>query len=106
MPIDRRLYNDLRQLDRYDLRRVAIFVHGLLLQLGDDFTALGDAGAGAGPRVTYRLETVRCGKQSCRSCPHGPYWYAYWREGGRLRSRYVGRELPEGVRPLEPDDAG
>jgi hypothetical protein len=34
---------------------------------------------------------VRCGKESCTRCPHGPYWYAYWREDGRRRSRYVGK---------------
>ena len=37
----------------------------------------------------------RCGKANCTRCPHGPYWYAYWKEGGRTRSRYVGRVLPE-----------
>ncbi len=47
--------------------------------------------------VTYRLETVRCGKAACRSCPHGPYWYAYWREDGKLRSRYIGKQRPEGA---------
>ena len=25
---------------------------------------------------------------------HGPYWYAYWRDGKRLRSLYVGRHRP------------
>jgi hypothetical protein len=34
---------------------------------------------------------IRCGKQNCGRCPHGPYWYAYWREDGRRRSRYIGR---------------
>lgn len=48
--------------------------------------------------VTYRLETVRCGKEGCRTCPHGPYWYAYYRDGDKLRSRYIGRELPPDVR--------
>lgn len=93
--MDRKLIGELRKLDRHDLRRVAIFVRGLLHALGDDSTA-----RAAGPElagVSYRLETVRCGKESCRSCPHGPYWYAYFREGGRMRSRYIGRELPEDV---------
>lgn len=40
---------------------------------------------------TFRCEYVRCGKPGCRSCPHGPYWYAYWREGKRTRKRYVGK---------------
>jgi hypothetical protein len=25
---------------------------------------------------------------------HGPYWYAYWKENGRTRSRYIGKEPP------------
>lgn len=49
-------------------------------------------------RITYQLELVRCGKERCRACgrgyAHGPYWYAYRKEGGRLRKRYVGKELP------------
>ena len=46
---------------------------------------------------TYRLESVRCGKEKCRCAsgePHGPYWYAYWSEGGRTRSQYIGKKLP------------
>jgi predicted ATPase/DNA-binding SARP family transcriptional activator len=26
---------------------------------------------------------------------HGPYWYAYWWEQGRVRSRYLGKDLPD-----------
>jgi hypothetical protein len=91
----RRLYSDLRALDRHELRRVLIYVKGLLVALNDDAgTAPGDADGG----VTYRLEKVRCGKPGCASCPHGPYWYAYFREGNRLRSRYIGPELPAALR--------
>lgn len=50
--------------------------------------------------LTLRYETVRCGKKNCTRCPHGPYWYAYWKEGGRTRSRYVGRTLPPKVRDV------
>ena len=97
MAIDRRLYAQLRQLDRHDLRRVLIFVRGLLQTLGDSAGAAGDE---SDLQVTYRQEKVRCGKPGCRSCPHGPYWYAYFREGGRLRSRYIGRELPADVKAV------
>ena len=48
--------------------------------------------------ITFRYETVRCGKPNCTRCPHGPYWYAYWKENGRTRSRYVGRILPDRAR--------
>jgi hypothetical protein len=50
---------------------------------------------------TYRLEEVRCGKKNCHCLEgrlHGPYWYAYWTEGGRTRSQYIGKKLPRGVR--------
>jgi hypothetical protein len=105
--LDRRLVADLRRLDRHELRRVLIFVRGLLMIQGDRVG--GDAtGAREVAGVTYRLETVRCGKPGCRSCPHGPYWYAYYREGSRLRSRYIGRDLPEDVKSalLAPDPPG
>jgi hypothetical protein len=46
---------------------------------------------------TYQSEMVRCGKKGCRCSRgemHGPYWYAYWTEGRKTRSEYVGKELP------------
>lgn len=93
MPIDREFIRSVRNLDEYDLRRLMIFIRGLLLHReGPDFEQ-----AEAGPAraaVTYRLEPVRCGKRGCTRCPHGPYWYAYWREDGRLRSQYIGKTLP------------
>ena len=97
MPIDRRLFAQLRNLDRHELRRVLIFVRGLLLSHQDD-AARQDDPLQSG--VTYRQEFVRCGRPNCKSCPHGPYWYAYFREGKRLRSRYIGPDLP-----AVPDDS-
>lgn len=44
--------------------------------------------------ITYRLERVSCGK-GCKGCPHGPYWYGYWKEGGKTRSKYIGKRLIE-----------
>ena len=35
---------------------------------------------------------VRCGRPSCRCQQgelHGPYFYLFWREDGRLRKRYI-----------------
>jgi len=52
---------------------------------------------------TYRLQYIRCGK-GCRGCPHGPYWYAFWKEDGKTRSEYIGkrrREDSEGKPPVE-----
>ena len=48
--------------------------------------------------ITYQLQYRKCGKASCSTCRngqgHGPYWYAYWREGSRLRSGYIGKVHP------------
>ena len=44
------------------------------------------------------VEHKRCGKAGCRCAGgrpedlHGPYFYRYWRENGRLRKAYVTRE--------------
>jgi hypothetical protein len=96
VPLSRELIREVRHLDEYDLRRLTVLVRGLLLSR--DAEVPSEAGDPAsGPRVgkvTYRQERVRCGREGCSKCPHGPYWYAYWREDGKLRSRYVGRTAP------------
>ena len=93
MSLDRPMIASVRALSEPELRRLVILAQDLLEQRGagrvPDRTS--------GVKVTYRLEEVRCGKAGCTRCPHGPYWYAYWREEGRLRSRYLGRAQPPGV---------
>src|SRR5690348_16874536 len=53
--------------------------------------------------ITYQLQFRKCGKPSCGTCKrgpgHGPYWYAYWREGNKLRSGYIGKVRPNDVPP-------
>lgn len=89
----------LRDLDQYELRRLIIYAQGLLVDTdGPSFEPPPEV-APAEPRRRYRQQSVRCGKPGCTRCPHGPYWYAYWREDGRVRTKYVGKELPEGVSP-------
>ena len=88
MPIPKELIRLIRTLDTHDLRRLRMLIDGLVEV---------DEGPEPAGKVTFRQESVRCGKQGCRSCPHGPYWYAYYREAGRLRSRYIGKDLPSGV---------
>jgi hypothetical protein len=52
--------------------------------------------------ITYQLQYRKCGKLTCSTCHdgqgHGPYWYAYWHEGARMRSGYIGK--------ISPGDAG
>jgi hypothetical protein len=40
---------------------------------------------------SMRCEWVKCGKPRCKTCPHGPYWYGYYREGGKVKKRYFGK---------------
>ena len=47
---------------------------------------------------------VRCGKERCRKCPHGPYPYLRVKKDGKWRWQYLGKgwQPPEGfVRPRE-----
>ena len=102
MTIPRTLIADVRRLDEYELRRLLILVRGLLLEAdgpppADDHLLP--------TSLRYHQEHVRCGKPTCTTCPHGPYWYATWREDGRTRRTYIGRHLPgEPLEPVIPDD--
>ena len=42
--------------------------------------------------ATIRPEHVKCGKSLCLGCPHGPYYYAYWKENGKLKKKYIGSQ--------------
>src|SRR2546422_5377648 len=51
--------------------------------------------------LTYQQQMKYCNRATCTRCrsgtpSHGPYWYASWREGGRVRSRYLGKQTPPG----------
>jgi hypothetical protein len=87
--LDKDILSTVRGLSDPELRRLVILAQDLLERRG-----AGRVPEGA--KVTYRLEEVRCGKEKCTRCPHGPYWYAYWREDGRVRSKYLGSARPPG----------
>ncbi len=89
MGLDRDLLDAVRDLDEHELRRLHILTRTRL-------EASGAVAAGEDlPDVSIRSQMIKCGKDSCTTCPHGPYWYAYWREDGKRRSRYLGRLLDE-----------
>lgn len=88
MALDRDLLDAVRDLDNHDLRRLQILTKAQIERSGV-------AGAAPEPSISMRRQMVRCGKRGCTRCPHGPYWYAYWTEDGKRRSRYVGRLLDE-----------
>jgi hypothetical protein len=97
MTLPRELIAQVRHLDEAQLRRLLILARGLLV--GSEGPTIDLDDIPGIPSVRYRQEYVRCGR-ACGACPHGPYWYAYWREDGRARSQYIGRELPADVRRL------
>lgn len=51
-----------------------------------------------GGKRTYRLELVTCGNEGCHCMTggalHGPYWYWYKKEGGRVKKGYIGKNTP------------
>jgi len=88
MSLDRDLLDAVKDLDEHDLRRLQILTQAAL-DRGEP------TDSSRAPGVSMRQQMVRCGKPGCTKCPHGPYWYAYWSEDGKRRSRYVGRLLDE-----------
>jgi hypothetical protein len=49
---------------------------------------------------TYRLESIRCGKDSCKCARgklHGPYSYSYTRVKDKVTSKYIGKSLPKDI---------
>lgn len=88
MSLDRDLIDAVRDLDEHELLRLLILARAHLERSGH-------LPPGREPVVRLRQQMVRCGKATCGSCPHGPYWYAYWTEDGKRRQRYIGRLLDE-----------
>ena len=84
MSLDRDVIEAVREMDEHDLRRLLMLAKARL-------EARGEAFGTAAPNVRLREQWIKCGKANCTRCSHGPYWYAYWSEGGIRRSRYVGK---------------
>jgi hypothetical protein len=42
--------------------------------------------------ATIRQEHVKCGNPDCQQL-HGPYLYAYWKDGKTLQKRYIGKTI-------------
>lgn len=56
--------------------------------------------------VSLCQQWTRCGRAGCRCARgelHGPYWYLFWREGGRLKKRYVRRADIDAMREAVAD---
>ena len=37
-----------------------------------------------------RIKEVKCGKKECTKCPHSRYAYAQYRDGAKVREKYIG----------------
>ena len=95
----REVKQSIRALSARQLVNLDAWLHSLIETTKQATRNKAVADHAARPK-TYRRELVRCGKKGCKCADgqlHGPYWYAYWTEGGRTRSQYVGKKLPKGV---------
>lgn len=93
----REIKKSVTALSPRQLVKLDAWLHGLMETAERVGGRKAVAGHSAGHK-TYQQEMVRCGKEGCRCAKgelHGPYWYAYWSEGGKTRSEYIGKNPPE-----------
>lgn len=97
----------VRLLSLAQLRRLDEWLHELIAKAEDDepvqsrSSSKRETAGQARGDMTYRQESVRCGKETCkcvRGKLHGPYWYSYTRVKGKVTSQYVGKSLPKDIR--------
>jgi hypothetical protein len=55
-------------------------------------------------RATIRKEYVKCGNPFCYKCKHGPYYYGYWKQNGKLKKKYIGLYDPREQTKKENDE--
>ena len=46
--------------------------------------------AGVEMMGSIRIREIRCGKKNCHKCPHKSYAYATYREGKKVKTKYIG----------------
>lgn len=88
-----------------NLETLAEYIHWLkeAIQLEPDFEIATSREVVAGSRQTLgtwtvQQEYVKCGKPRCKNDRHGPYWYGYQKQAGKLKSKYIGKTLkPEAI---------
>jgi hypothetical protein len=54
--------------------------------------------------ATIRKEYTKCGNPHCYRCKHGPYYYSYWKENGKLKKKYIGQYDPRAETKKEDDE--
>jgi hypothetical protein len=56
----------------------------------DDGDELVDVDQDDAAKGTIVEKKVPCGKDSCSTCPHGPYQYRAYRDGDTVKTDYIG----------------
>ncbi len=92
-----RIIEALDTLKLGDLRRVRVELERMIARV--ESWQRPPAEVGPNPDLEYyRPELVKCGKADCKKCAggggHGPYWYRFYRQEGKLRKQYIGKNLP------------
>lgn len=80
--IDKDILEGISELNESDLKRLKLLIDNKL-NLEEQ------------TKVSFRQKTIKCGKEACKTCPHGPYWYAEWTDKGSRKSKYIGKQLYE-----------
>ena len=99
----RAIKKDLQELSLVELRQMEIWLKQLLPK-AENTASPASKNTNVKIQVedfiddgkTYRLQYIRCGKETCKCALgelHGPYWYAYWFENGKTRSKYLGTKI-------------
>ena len=60
--VDREILEAISELGESDLKRLRILIDNKLGPTGNE------------QKISYRQKLIKCGRESCNSCPHGPYW--------------------------------
>ena len=81
--VDKDIIEAIAELNESDLKRLKLLIDN---KLGGDLNP---------KKISYRSKEIKCGRESCNSCPHGPYWYAEWTESGKRKTKYLGKILNE-----------
>lgn len=100
------LKHAIRRLSVSQLRKLDEWIHELISraenaeQVKVAPTSKPHVAAWSLDNKTYRLESIRCGKEKCkcsRGKLHGPYWYSYSRVKDKVTSQYIGKKLPKNI---------
>ena len=65
-------------------------IYGNWTEHKGDHVALQDQKTGRTFFGQIRIKAVSCGKSNCTKCPHHIYAYAQYRQGNKVKEKYLG----------------